>query len=122
MIAHKSLDLLRLLNNVCTNIYTQSCMRKTEKIRKTREFLRLYKKEEEILKKVIWGGFIFLAGITGIALLSASTMVTGFTLDGQYSFLWSLKSYQLIPILKLFILISIVGLVIGTWGMIEKNS
>jgi fatty-acid desaturase len=84
---------------------------------------RIYiRRRKRLLKKVIWGGFIFLAGITGIALLLASTMVTGLTLDGQYSFLWSLKSYQLMPVLKFFIFISIVGAVIGTWGMVEKNS
>ena len=73
------------------------------------------------MKKIVFGGIMFLAGIISSAILLSGTMVTGFIHNGEYSFAWSLSQYKLTIPLNIFIVIAVVGFALCIWGLIEKE-
>ena len=73
------------------------------------------------MKKLIFGGFMMLSGILGTGILIAGTMANDMMINGQWSFLWNLSRFGLIPALVIFIVIGVVGLLLGIWGVFEKN-
>ena len=73
------------------------------------------------MKKLIFGGFMMLSGILGTGILIAGTMANDMMINGQWSFLWNLSRFGLIPALVIFIVIGVVGLLLGLWGVFEKN-
>lgn len=72
------------------------------------------------MKKVIWGSFLSLAGIIATALLLGFSMIKDWMIDDTYSIIFNLSQYGLLPVLAAFIFITILGIVISLWGMIEK--
>lgn len=72
------------------------------------------------MKKVILGSFLSLAGIIATALLLGFSMIKDWMIDDTYSIIFNLSQYGLLPVLAAFIFITILGIVISLWGMIEK--
>ena len=72
------------------------------------------------MKKVILGAMMMFSGMVSSAILMAGSMAQDWTLDGVHSFSWNLTSYGLMPILKVFVVIAVIGLVISIWGALEK--
>ena len=73
------------------------------------------------MKKLIFGGLMMLSGILGAAVLMAGTMSNTYSLNGEVSFLLSLSFYRLTPAFVIFIIIGIAGLLLGVWGLVEKD-
>ena len=73
------------------------------------------------MKKILLGGIMILAGIISSAILLSGTMATGFTHNGEHSFVWSLSQYKLTTPLVIFIIITVVGFALSIWGLIEKE-
>lgn len=73
------------------------------------------------MKKLILGATMMLAGILSSAILLAGTMANNITINGKYSFSWNLSSFGLMPALIIFVIMAIVGLLFGIWGLIEKK-
>lgn len=74
------------------------------------------------MKKVICGSFMFMSGMISSALLFGFSMVQDWIIDGVHSSIWNISQYGLLPVLVLFIVISVSGLGLSLWGMIEKNA
>ncbi len=74
-----------------------------------------------VMKKVILGSAMFLAGLLSTALLLAGSMANEWTINGEFSSFWNLSQYGLFLFLCIFILVAIVGLVVAIWGVIEKE-
>lgn len=74
------------------------------------------------MKKVVLGASMLLAGAIGSAILLAGTMANDWTVNGQFSFSWNLSQYGLMPALVVFVLVAIVGLGVGVWGLFEKKN
>ena len=74
------------------------------------------------MKKVIFGGIMMFAGIISTAILLSGTMVTSFVNNVEYTYAWSLSRAELIQPLIFFIIITVIGLILGIWGMIEKDN
>ena len=72
------------------------------------------------MKKVIWGSFFSLAGIIATALLLGFSMIKDWINDDTYSVIFNLSRYGLLPVLVVFIFITILGVVISLWGILEK--
>ena len=73
------------------------------------------------MKKLIFGGLMMLSGILGTAILLAGTMANAYSVNGEVSFSLSLSFYGLTPALVTFIIIGIAGLLLGIWGLIDKD-
>ena len=73
------------------------------------------------MKKVIWGSFLSLAGIIATALLLGFGMIKDRINDDTYSVIFNLSQYKLLPVLAFFIFITILGIVISLWGIIENK-
>ena len=71
-----------------------------------------------IVKKVILGVFMMLAGVLGTAILLATAM----SKDWSYSILRILSLYELVPVLIIFVVLAIVGLLLGIWGLFDEKS
>ena len=72
------------------------------------------------MKKVIWGSFLSLAGIIATALLLGFSMIKDWINDDIYSVIFNLSRYRLLPVLAIFIFITILGVAISLWGILEK--
>ena len=74
------------------------------------------------MKKVIWGSFLSLAGIIATALLLGFSMIKDWINDDTYSYsvIFNLSRYKLLPVLAVFIFITILGIGISLWGILEK--
>ena len=73
------------------------------------------------MKKIIFGGLMMLAGVLGTAILLAGTMANAYSVNDELSFSLNLSFYGLIPAFVSFIIIGIAGLLLGIWGLIEKD-
>ena len=73
------------------------------------------------MKKVIFGGIMMFAGVISTAILLSGTMVTSFVHNVEYTYAWSLSRAELRQPLIFFIIIIVVGLILGIWGMIERD-
>ena len=69
------------------------------------------------MKKVILGSFMLLAGVLGTAILFSGAMVQDYynihTLVGHLE--------QFGPILNIYIILAVIGLLLGCWGLIDKR-
>ena len=74
------------------------------------------------MKKVALGSAMMLAGVLGVAILLAGTMANNMTINGRLSFSWNLSAYGLMPVLYIFIVLAVIGLIIGCWGLFDKNN
>ena len=74
------------------------------------------------MKKVILGSTMFLTGVISVALILAGSMANEWTINGQFSSLWNISQYGLMPAIYIFIGISIVGLALAVWGIFDKKS
>ena len=71
------------------------------------------------MKKVILGSLLCMSGAISSALLIASAMTHDWINDGQYSYIWNLSRYGAMPVLLLFIIVAIVGLLVAIKGITE---
>lgn len=74
------------------------------------------------MKKVILGSTMFLTGVISVALILAGSMANEWTINGQFSSLWNISQYGLMPAIYIFIGIAIVGLALAVWGIFDKKS
>ena len=76
------------------------------------------------MKKVIWGSFLSLAGIIATALLLGFSMIKDWINDDTYSYsvIFNLSRYKLLPVLAVFIFITILGIGISMGDFRKINS
>lgn len=74
------------------------------------------------MKKVILGSIMFLAGVVSVALVLAGSMANEWTVNGNFSSLWNISQYGLMPIVYIFVGIAITGFVLAVWGLFDKKS
>lgn len=74
------------------------------------------------MKKVILGSVMFMTGIISVALILAGSMSNEWTVNGNFSSLWNISQYGLMPAFYAFIGIAIIGLALAVWGAIDKKS
>lgn len=74
------------------------------------------------MKKVILGSIMFLAGVVSVALVLAGSMANEWTINGNFSSLWNISQYGLMPIVYIFVGIAITGFVLAVWGLFDKKS
>lgn len=73
------------------------------------------------MKKVILGSMMFLAGVISTALVLAGSMVNEWTVNGQFSALWNIQQYGLMPVVSIFCGIAVIGIAIAVWGLLDKK-
>lgn len=73
------------------------------------------------MKKVIVGSLMFLAGVISVALVFAGSMAVEWTVNGQFSSLWNISQYGLMPAMYSFIGIAAAGLALAVWGLFDKK-
>ena len=73
------------------------------------------------MKKVILGSALILAEIISIALILAGSMANEWTINGEFSSLWNISQYGLMPAIYIFTGIAIIGLVLAVWGLFDKK-
>ena len=73
------------------------------------------------MKKVILGSAMILAGIISIAQVLAGSMANEWTVNGEFSSLWNISQYGLMPTIYIFAGIAIMGFVLAAWGLIDKK-
>ncbi len=73
------------------------------------------------MKKVILGSMMFLAGVISVALVLAGSMANEWTVNGQFSSLWNIQQYGLMPAIYVFGVIAVIGLVIAVCGLLNKK-
>lgn len=73
------------------------------------------------MKKIILGSAMILAGIISIALILAGSMANEWTVNGEFSSLWNISQYGLMPAVYIFTGIAIIGFVLAVWGLIDKK-
>ena len=73
------------------------------------------------MKKVILGSALILAGIISIALILAGSMANEWTINVEFSSLWNISQYGLMPAIYIFTGIAIIGLVLAVWGLFDKK-
>ncbi|OUN30802.1 hypothetical protein [Blautia sp. An81] len=73
------------------------------------------------MKKVILGSAMILAGIISIAQVLAGSMANEWTVNGEFSSLWNISQYGLMPTIYIFAGIAIIGFVLAAWGLIDKK-
>jgi hypothetical protein len=78
-------------------------------------------KEIFLMKKVILGSIMFLAGLLSAAVLLAGTMSNDWVNNGQISSFWNMSQYGLMPAFYIFIGVAILGIGIAIWGVFEKK-
>ena len=80
-------------------------------------------KDEEIIamKKVVLGSMMFLAGILSVAVIFSSSMANEWTINGQFSAMWNIQQYGLMPFVYIFGGVSSVGLALAVWGLFDKS-
>lgn len=65
------------------------------------------------MKKVILGSAMILAGIISIAQVLAGSMANEWTVNGEFSSLWNISQYGLMPAIYIFAGIAIIGFVLA---------
>lgn len=73
------------------------------------------------MKKVILGSMMFLSGVISVALVLAGSMANEWTVNGQFSSLWNIRQYGLMPAIYVFGVIAVIGLVIAVCGLLNKK-
>lgn len=73
------------------------------------------------MKKVILGSAMILAGIISIAQVLAGSMANEWTVNGEFSSLWNISQYGLMPAIYIFAGIAIIGFVLAACGLIDKK-
>ena len=73
------------------------------------------------MKKVILGSMMFLAGVISVALVLAGSMANEWSVNGQFSSLWNIQQYGLMPAIYVFGVIAVIGLVIAVCGLLNKK-
>ncbi len=73
------------------------------------------------MKKVIFGCALLLAGAIGSALLLAAAGTLEWTVNGEFSAIWNLSRYGLMPALLLFSLLAAAGLLLAVVGLFERE-
>lgn len=73
------------------------------------------------MKKVILGSIMMLGGLLSVAIILAGSMANEWSVNGQFSAIWNIKQYGLMPAIVVFSIISIVGLLLAIWGLFEKK-
>ena len=73
------------------------------------------------MKKVILGSMMFLTGVISIAVILAGSMANEWTVNGEFSSIWNITQYGLMPTLYIFGGISIIGIVLAIWGIFQKK-
>lgn len=73
------------------------------------------------MKKVILGSTMFLSGVISLALIFAGSMSNEWTVNGQFSSVWNISQYGLMPLIYIFSAISIIGLLLAIWGLFDKR-
>ena len=71
------------------------------------------------MKKVVLGSAMFLAGVVSVALLLAGSMANEWTINGQFSSLWNISQYGLMPAFCIFVAVAVVGIVLAVWGIAD---
>ncbi len=74
-----------------------------------------------MMKKVVLGSIMFLAGLVSTALLLAGAISLEWTIDGEFSAFWNLSQYGLMPVFYAFVCIAALGLCVAMWGLFEKD-
>ncbi|MDO4572815.1 MAG: hypothetical protein Q4C13_05560 [Clostridia bacterium] len=73
------------------------------------------------MKKVLLGSMMLLAGVLSIALVLAGSMANEWTVNGQFSALWNIRQYGLMPAVYMFSGMAVIGLVIALWGLLDRK-
>ena len=74
------------------------------------------------MKKTILGAVMFLAGLISSAILLAGPMGMQWTHNGEFaSAWWLLSKYGLAPAFYLFVAIAVVGVILASMGLFEKD-
>ena len=78
------------------------------------------------MKKIILGGFMMLSGILSAAVLLAGTMAQASSASDALGLppfaLRRLDTYDILPAFYMFIVIAVIGLVIGCWGLFDEKN
>ena len=73
------------------------------------------------MKKVILGSIMMLSGLLSVAIILAGSMANEWTVTGQYSAIWNITQYGLMPAIVACSIIAVVGLLLAIWGLFEKK-
>ena len=73
------------------------------------------------MKKVLLGSVMFLTGGLSVALLLAGSMANEWTVNGQFSSVWTLSQYGLMPVVYAFLGIAAAGLAVAVWGVVDRR-
>ena len=73
------------------------------------------------MKKVLLGSMLFLASAISIAVILAGSMASEWTVNGEFSSIWNIARYGLMPAVYIFGGISIFGMALAIWGIFEKK-
>lgn len=73
------------------------------------------------MKKVILGSVMMMSGLLSVAIILAGSMANEWTVNGQFSSIWNITQYGLMPAVVAFSIIAIVGLLLAIWGLFEKK-
>ena len=77
--------------------------------------------EEMYMKKILLGSIMFLTGVISVALILAGSMANEWTVNGQFSALWNISQYGLMPAIYIFSGIAIIGAAFAVWGLFDKK-
>lgn len=64
---------------------------------------------------------MFLTGVTSLSIVLAGSMANEWIIDGQFSSLWNISQYGLMPAVYCFIAIAAIGLAIAVWGLLIRK-
>lgn len=64
---------------------------------------------------------MFLAGVLSAAIILAGSMANDWTINGQHSAFWNISRYGLMPAIYIFLGITVVGLILACWGLLDKK-
>lgn len=72
------------------------------------------------MKKVIMGSIMMLSGLLSVAIIMAGSMANEWTVNGQFSAIWNIEQYGLMPFVIAFTIIAVIGFLIAIWGLVER--
>lgn len=73
------------------------------------------------MKKVVLGSATLLSGVLAIAIIFAGAMSLEWNHNGQFSAIWNISQYGLMPSIYVFVAIAVIGLIVAVWGLFEKK-
>ena len=74
-----------------------------------------------VMKKVLLGSLMFLAGLLSSAILIAGSIAHNDWINAELSVMDEISLYGLMPVLYTFIIITVIGIVIAGWGLLDKK-